>query len=209
LTDFTLNNLRRTPTQARSHDRLNRVLDAAQKVLSQEGADAFSTTRIAQVAGVPVGSVYHFFADKEAIVDAVALRYWSRFADLVEGLADLDERDPLEDPARAVLDSLAAGFRSEPGFRALWYSPLRTQRVRDATRVTRAAFGAALERILAVHWPDADLDALERAARMVVLLGDGLLREAFRLHPDGDEEVLAEASLALDGYLAARLGLRA
>ena len=209
MTDFTLNNLRRTPTQARSRDRLNRVLDAAQKVLSQEGADAFSTTRIAQVAGVPVGSVYHFFADKEAIVDAVALRYWSRFADLVEGLADLDERDPLEDPARAVLDSLAAGFRSEPGFRALWYSPLRTQRVRDATRVTRAAFGAALERILAVHWPDADLDALERAARMVVLLGDGLLREAFRLHPDGDEEVLAEASLALDGYLAARLGLRA
>ena len=46
------------------------VLDAADKVLAAEGADAFTTTRIAVVAGIPVGSVYHYFPDKAAIVEA-------------------------------------------------------------------------------------------------------------------------------------------
>jgi hypothetical protein len=41
---------------------------------------------------------------------------------------------------------------------------------------------------------------------MVVLAGDGLLREAFRVDPAGDAELLAESKLMLDAYIAARLG---
>ena len=40
--------------------------------------------------------------------------------------------------------------------------------------------GESVERILAVHWPDADEGSIAGAARMVVLVGDGLLREVFR-----------------------------
>ena len=49
----------------------------------------------------------------------------------------------------------------------------------------------------------ADRDA---AARMVVIAGDGLLREAFRSAPDGDRWLLAESRAMLDAYVAARLG---
>jgi AcrR family transcriptional regulator len=184
------------------------VLDAAERVLAEEGAQALTTTRIAEVAGVPVGSVYRFFPDKDAIVDAVALRYWSDFEALVARLADADERETLDDPVAAVLEALAAGFRSEPGFRALWYGGLRTQRVRDVTRATREGFSRSLERVLAVHWPGADAELRATAARMIVLVGDGLLREAFRLHPDGDEELLAESRRVVEAYLHTRLGAR-
>lgn len=199
-------NLRHVPTQARSRERLRRVLDAADEILGREGARAFTTSRIAQVAGVPVGSVYHYFPDKQAIAEALALRYWSDFQDLVAAMAESDERAPLAEPAGAVLDALAAGFRARPGFLALWYGGLRTERIRDATRPTREAIAASVYRILSVHWPVADEARRTTAARMVVIAGDGLLREAFRTFPEGDPVVLAEGAAMLDAYVSERLG---
>ena len=105
-----------------------------------------------------------------------------------------------------VVDALAAGFRARPGFLALWYGGLRTEQVRDATRPTRSAIGFSVLRILANHWPDALADARATAARMVVLAGDGLLREAFRADPGGDPRLLAESKAMINAYLASRLG---
>jgi AcrR family transcriptional regulator len=198
--------LRNVPIQARSRARLRRVLDAADEVLAEEGPAAFTTTRIAAAAGIPVGSVYHYFPDKEAIVEALAVGYWSDFEYLVLGVAETDERDPLEDPCAAILEALAAGFRASPGFQALWYGGLRTEQVRDATRPTRTAIARSVARILGVRWPDAPMEDLTMAARMVVLAGDGLLREAFRVDPQGDIELLAESKLMVDAYVVARLG---
>jgi AcrR family transcriptional regulator len=185
---------------------LRRVLDAADDVLATEGAGAFTTTRIAEVAGVPIGSVYRFFPDKAAIVHALATRYWSDFDDLVAGAAEADEHESLPDAVTVVIDILAAGFRARPGFLALWYGGLRTEAVRDATRPTRQAIAASIERILARHWPGASPAALSSAAQMVVLAGDGLLREAFRRDRAGDRALLEESKLMLRSYLAARWG---
>ncbi|HXD68048.1 MAG TPA: TetR/AcrR family transcriptional regulator [Solirubrobacteraceae bacterium] len=198
--------LRNPPTQARSRERLRRVLDAADEVLARDGADAFTTTRIARAAGVPVGSVYRYFPDKEAIVEALATRYWSEFAELVASVAAHDEGSPMPDPAGGLLEALAAGFRGRPGFLALWYGGLRTERIRDATRPTREAIAASVERILAVHWPEAPARDRAAAARMVVVAGDGLLREAFRTSRRGDAQLLSESRLMLAAYVGARLG---
>jgi AcrR family transcriptional regulator len=198
--------LRNPPLQDRSRQRLRRVLDAADELLAVHGAAAFTTTRIAATAGVPIGSVYRFFDDKESIVEALAIRYWRDFDDLVAGVAQADEREALADPAGAVLEALAAGFRARPGFLALWYGGLRTEPVRDATRQARTAIAASVERILAVHWPEAPASSRGAAATMVVLAGDGLLREAFRRDRAGDSRLLAEGKLMLEAYLAARLG---
>lgn len=197
--------LRNTPLQARSRARLGRVLDAAEDLLEREGPVAFSTTAVARVAGVSVGSVYRFFPDKEAIVEALAVRYWSDFADLVAGVAEADALDPVADPAAAVFSVLSAGFRARPGFLALWYGGLRTERVRDRTRDARQAIARSIECILTVHWPAAKPGLRQVTAEMVVLAGDGLLREAFRRSPEGDEALLAESAVMLSSYIAHRL----
>jgi hypothetical protein len=169
--------LRNEPTQARSRARLRRVLDAADEVLATEGADVFTTTR-----------------------------YWSDFEDLVAGAAEADALESLPDAGTFVIDILAAGFRARPGFLALWYGGLRTEAVRDATRPTRQAIAASIERILAHHWPEATPAARTTAAQMAVLAGDGLLREAFRRDRRGDRALLEESKLMLRSYLAVRLG---
>lgn len=198
--------LRNAPIQARSRKRLRAILDAADELLAREGAASFTTNRIAAEAGIPVGSVYRYFADKESIVEALAVRYWSDFDDLVAAAAELDEQSPLPDPGNVVLDALAAGFRARPGFLALWYGGLRTEHVRDATRPTRGAIARSIERILHIHWPQSSLEDRITTSRMVVVAGDGLLREAFRVEPHGDAEVLAESKLMLGAYIRERLG---
>ena len=197
--------LRNAPLQARSRARLGRVLDAAETILERDGAEAFTTTAVARGAGVSVGSVYRFFPDKEAIVEALAVRYWSDFADLVAGVAEADMLDPVADPAEAVLSVLAAGFRARPGFLALWYGGLRTERVRDRTRDARQNIATSIESIFAVHWPEAPAHVRTVTAEMVVLAGDGLLREAFRRSPAGDAGLLSEARIMLSAYIAHRL----
>jgi AcrR family transcriptional regulator len=198
--------LRRSPQQQRSRLKLRRVLDAADEVLSTEGAAAFSTVRVAQVAEISVGTLYRYFPDKDAIVEALAVRYWSDFEDLVGGIVSADEREPLEDPIATVLDTMATGFRAHPGFLAMWYGGLRSEQVRDATRTARTSFARSINALLDRHWPGRDDALREIVSRVVVLLGDGLLREAFRLDPDGDPIVLDEGRRALAAYVAARLG---
>ena len=141
-----------------------------------------------------MGSVYRYFPDKEAIVEALATLYWCEFADLVAASAELDERSRMPDPAAGVLEALAAAFRGRPGFLALWYGGLRPERIRDATRPTREAIAASVERILAVHWPrPIGPRSCRRPLGMVVVAGDGLLREAFRTSRRGDDQLLAES----------------
>lgn len=184
---------------------MGRVLDAAEIVLERSGPDAFNTTAVARTAGVSVGTVYRFFPDKQAIVEALAVRYWSDFADLVAGVAEADALAPVDDPAQAVLAVLAAGFRARPGFLALWYGGLRTERVRDRTRDARQAIAASIAQMFAAHWPRASEETRQLVAGMVVLAGDGLLREAFRRDPAGDEALLAEAQVMMRSYIAHRL----
>lgn len=198
--------LRRVPQQPRSLKRVLGVLEVADQLLAEEGAGALSTTRIAELAGISVGSLYRYFPDRDTIVEALATAYWGDLLDLVEGVAEAEERGPTGDPTDAIIDALAAGFRARPGFLALWFGGLRTERVRDVTRPVRTQVGRAVDRVLAVRWPDASPARRVTVARMVVLAGDGLLREAFRLDRDGDETVLAETKRMLNAYIADSLG---
>lgn len=199
--------LRRIPQQRRSVDRVLGALEAADHLLATEGAAALTTTRIAEAAGMSVGSLYQYFPDRQTIVEALAIAYWSDLLDLVEGVAEAEERTPRSDPLDAAFDALAAGIRARPGFRALWFGGLRTERVRDVTRPGREQVTRAVERILAAGWPGT-AERRATVARMVVLAGDGLLREAFRLDPAGDEGVLAESKQMLNAYVSDALGAR-
>jgi AcrR family transcriptional regulator len=63
---------RRKPIQHRAVKTEALILDAAAQLLEQEGSDAFNTNRLAQTAGVSVGTIYQYFADKRAILLALA-----------------------------------------------------------------------------------------------------------------------------------------
>ena len=66
--------LRRRPTQRRSAERYERILNVCAELLDEVGFAGLTTTAVAKRAEVPIGTVYQFFADKSALVHALAAR---------------------------------------------------------------------------------------------------------------------------------------
>src|SRR5213592_2982294 len=73
-TPTTAGPLRRVPVQGRSVARVARMLDACAELVDEVGYESLTTTMLAERAGVAIGSVYQFFPDKRAIVQALTLR---------------------------------------------------------------------------------------------------------------------------------------
>jgi len=100
---------RKRPRQSRSEHLVAAILEAAVRVLELEGAARFTTARVAEAAGVSVGSLYQYFPNKQAILFRLQADEWAQTGgQLHEMLADA-ARPPPERLRRAVL----AFFRSE------------------------------------------------------------------------------------------------
>ncbi len=108
------NNTRRRPVQKRAQITVEAMLDAAIKLLKRAGSTSLTTNRIAETAGVSIGSVYQYFPDKQAIyralhdrhiaqVDSVMRRRLLECADatleeligsMIDGMIEAHEADP-------------------------------------------------------------------------------------------------------------------
>jgi AcrR family transcriptional regulator len=105
---------RNQPQQSRSRDTVDAILGAAVRVLEREGPDAASTSRVAEVAGVSVGTLYQYFANRDAILNALQDREFSRATELLTGLLGRGQPAANHEVARAVVTALLASYRSAP-----------------------------------------------------------------------------------------------
>ena len=86
---------RKQPQQARSTGLVAAILDAAVQVLEKDGAQRFTTARVAERAGVSVGSLYQYFPNKAAILFRLQSDEWRRTSELLRGiLADRTKPPP-------------------------------------------------------------------------------------------------------------------
>lgn len=100
---------RKQPKQARSASLVAAVLEAAVQVLAKEGAPRFTMARVAEKAGVSVGSLYQYFPNKAAILFRLQTDEWRQTADMLRAILEDRSRPPL-----ARLRSLVHAFvRSE------------------------------------------------------------------------------------------------
>ncbi|MCK1420849.1 TetR family transcriptional regulator [Bradyrhizobium sp. 180] len=86
---------RKQPQQARSTGLVAAILDAAIQVLAKEGAQRFTTARVAERAGVSVGSLYQYFPNKAAILFRLQSDEWRRTSELLRGILANRARPPL------------------------------------------------------------------------------------------------------------------
>jgi AcrR family transcriptional regulator len=87
---------RKQPQQARSSELVAAILDAAIQVLTKEGAQRFTTARVAEKAGVSVGSLYQYFPNKAAILFRLQSDEWRQTRDLLRGILANAGKPPLE-----------------------------------------------------------------------------------------------------------------
>lgn len=183
----------RQPQQARSRARVQRLLEAADRVLATEGYAALTVRRLAEEADVPVGTIYQFFADKAAVVDALARRYIAEFDAMIELLVADAESRRWDDVVETVLGAAIEMYRSKPGYLALWIGRHLSPELQQVDEANNAAIAEGLRRILIVQFDLPDTPDLQRACEVAVHTSDALLQLAFRRDPRGDDAILAEA----------------
>ncbi|MEU2286952.1 TetR/AcrR family transcriptional regulator [Streptomyces sp. NPDC013178] len=198
--------LRRTPRQARSKARLALVLAAAERVLVDEGVEALTTTRVAAEAQVSVGSLYQYLPDRDAIIDALAAGCFTRLEAVMDDLVRAASAERWDDPVGVLIDTFAGIYRTEHGFRALWFGSGLTERTRAADREHKRRMADGVRRVLLALGAVRDDEELARSCHAAVLAADALAQEAFRRDAGGDAELLDEAKVMLRGYLAAVVG---
>lgn len=151
---------RRVPAQERAQATVEAMLDAAIKLLTRRGASSITTNRIAETAGVSIGSVYQYFPNKRAIfialherhiaqVDSMIQRCMTDAAEatleefvavLLRGMIELHQVDPeLSELLQAEVPQSAEGT---PGLAVRLYAPLRkalASRSKESGRTANAA----------------------------------------------------------------------
>jgi AcrR family transcriptional regulator len=148
------------------------ILEAAARVLVARGYASANTNRIAEVAGVSVGTVYEYFANKEDVFAALIERELDR---LVAAIASrpIDAEGPLGVQIGGLLTAAMGALRFGPGlFRALEQVPEAAFRRRLAD--ARTLVVAFVRDLLEVHRAELRVADLDRAAFVVVSAVEGV-----------------------------------
>jgi len=137
---------RRRPTQRRAQQTVDAVLDAVVRVLKREGFRAVTTNRIAEVAGVSIGSVYQYFPDKQAIFVALHQRHIDQIDRVVETKLIEHAESPLDELIGAMIDGMIEAHNSDSELYELLATevPHRADGTRDFSVRLHGAFRLAL-----------------------------------------------------------------
>ncbi len=124
--------MRRQPKQTRSFKRVHHILDVAEQLFIELGYEQTTTRAIASRAAVPVGSLYQFFPDKAAIVQALANRYFEQeyqmFVQVHEQVAEAEISIYVE----RMIDGFEQFIIERPGYQAVLRQLLDLLTVADA-----------------------------------------------------------------------------
>jgi AcrR family transcriptional regulator len=196
--------LRTMPRQARGRDKLARMLDAADKIMAREGADAITTTRIATDAGISVGSVYRYLPHRGAIIEALAQHYLGLLEDQLELLIAAIESGASgqADLVGDAVDAFAEFYRAHPGFRALWFGRHLTAETQELDRAHKLRMATRLTTVLVSLGMGRNDENTLRVSQVIQLSTDAVIQEAFRADPNGDEALLDHLKTMIRGYLA-------
>ncbi|TPM38993.1 TetR family transcriptional regulator [Mesorhizobium sp. B2-3-4] len=93
---------RKKPKQARATELVAAILEAAVQVLATEGARRFTTTRVAEKAGVSVGSLYQYFPNKAALLFRLQSDEWRQTGGLLRTILEDGRQPPLDRLRRLV-----------------------------------------------------------------------------------------------------------
>jgi AcrR family transcriptional regulator len=138
--------VRRRPTQRRARQTVEAVLDAVVRVLKREGVTAITTNRIAEVAGVSIGSIYQYFPDKRAIFIALHQRHIEQIDRLVETKLVENAGSSLEELIRAMVEAMIDAHSPDPALYELLLTevPHRVEGTQDFSVRLHGAFRLAI-----------------------------------------------------------------
>jgi AcrR family transcriptional regulator len=190
---------RRVPTQDRSRQRVERMLDAAAEVFAQVGVEAATTEAIAAKAGTSIGSLYQFFPNKKALFYAIVSRYTERVRAVFDSIVAPTGKSWIELLDYGI-DALDEFHRTDPGFRAIlrnWSSG----EFLEADDAINTEFARRIDALLANQAPALTPSHRAVVAEIVVETTSAMLILSARRDATHGARVIAEGKVMLHRYL--------
>jgi AcrR family transcriptional regulator len=199
-------NPRKTASQERSRATVDALIEATARILVREGFDKASTNRIAEVAGVSVGSLYQYFPCKEALVAAVIDRHNQEIVQTVRGELAEAMSQPVEDAVRKIIAVAVKAHRVNPKLHRVVAEQIprvgKLENVETFNRDNFALFRTYLDR----HRDELRVDDLELASFVCVtsieaLTHNAVLHHSKALSDEAMEKLVDEGTRLVVGYL--------
>ena len=163
---------RRRPSQERSRESVDVIIEASAQVLQDYGYRGATTNRIAERAGVSVGSLYQYFKNKDEIFDALiqqeGVRYLSALEDNIPGV-----EVPLRQAIRNLLEAGYSHHRLVMGLRVVMRN-LPSVAYAQRSRYLRRELHRLVVKFLENRGPIDGLDDLSLAADVIIAQCEGL-----------------------------------
>jgi len=177
---------RRFPKQARSEATVEAILEAAAQIFERYGYAAGTTNRIAERAGVSIGSLYQYFPNKDTILIALVQRHLAEgTATLQPHIERLESGTGFDDVVPDIVDAMVAMHAAAPGLHRVLFEEtplppaLRAELDRMEDRLVALAANALIDGLAS---PRADLCL---PARIVISAIEGLTHRLILRPPTG------------------------
>jgi len=195
---------RRRPSQERSRERVERILDATAALLGDDmPADQITTAAIAEEAGVPIGSVYQYFPNKLAVLAELARRVMEQVDNKTASLIAEDFGVlPWDQAIDRAIDATMQGFAEQPGYLQLLLSIRPTPEFRLITDESNERMAALLARHPALR-AVIPADQIELVTRAAIQAANSLQDWALSADDlDLATRIIGEMKTLLKGYLS-------
>jgi len=161
--------------QARGLARIDRILDAAGRILADDGSEKLTMNEVARRAGISPGSLYQFFSDRQQLLATLAGRYAAQLAEALPPAPDerVVRSGQLAELIAAVVDPILAFFQRNPGCKALFRGEAR-----ELEQIIEPVHATLVERsllLIRARAPRLDETEARRIAQMCDLLFSALI----------------------------------
>lgn len=191
---------RKKPKQARSNDLVTAILQAAVQVLEQEGAQRFTTARVAEKAGVSVGSLYQYFPNKAAILFRLQSDEWRETSNLLGDILADQSRRPFE-RLRSLVHAFIRSECEEAAVRVALSDAAPLYRDAPEALEARQANNPIIERFMLEVLPETS-DTIRHRAGGLVMRTMSIVGKEFSEAPRSDEEIEAYADAMAEMFCA-------
>lgn len=191
----------RKPSQARTLERVNRAIAAAERLILERGPEEVSIPDIAEASGVPRASLYQFYANKHQLFAAITERQLARVLEYMQtgakALAGYHWRDTIP----LLIRGVSGHFNQNPVASILILGWPVSRATFQAQGVTVDNIGAAVHDMLLTTTPRIDLSRHPSATTVVVEISFACLKYGYYREGVISEAIQEQAVLAATGYM--------
>lgn len=194
---------RKEASQDRSKATVDALLAATARVLVKEGYDHASTNKIADAAGVSIGSLYQYFPSKEALVAAVIERHNNGMIEIVRESALRVAQLPIHEAARALVGVMIEAHRVDPKLHRVLVEQIpRVGSMEHIEKIDQEAL-ALIRAYLEAHRDELGVEDLDLAAFLAVGTVEAMTHIAVLRRPEllSDDRFIDEVANLVVRYL--------